>query len=122
MHGRIPSSMVSICLRPSGLFYEEGELLENNKWSFPIRESYQVQQSRKYSATDQKKSVKRLRSEATLDWMVRRADGPGDEDRITRSFLSGGDIFSLNPWDQFLFLDGDGRLRELHFFGKFSST
>ena len=71
----VPSSMLSTCWRPSGLFYEEGELLENNKGSFPIQESFQVQQSRKCSATDQKKSGKRLLSEASLDQMVRGADG-----------------------------------------------
>lgn len=48
--------------------------------------------------------------------------GPDNEDGISRSFLSGGDIFSLNPWDQFLFLDGDARLRELNSIGKISST
>ena len=74
--------------------------------------------------------VQRIRKSLARDSRVRHLwtkwseeqMGPGNADGISRSFLSGGDIFSLNPWDQFLFLDGDARLRELNSIGKISST
>lgn len=122
MHGRFQVQ----CCRPVG-GHQAFSMRRESCWKITKEASPSKKASRFNKAEN---VVQRIRKSLARDSRVRHLwikwseeqMGPGNEDGISRSFLSGGDIFSLNPWDQFLFLDGDARLRELNSIGKISST
>ena len=122
MHGRFQVQ----CCRPVG-GHQAFSMRRESCWKITKEASPSKKASRFNKAEN---VVQRIRKSLARDSRVRHLwikwseeqMGPGNEDGISRSFLSGGDIFSLNPWNQFLFLDGDARLRELNSIGKISST
>ena len=111
MHGRFQVQ----CCRPVG-GHQAFSMRRESCWKITKEASPSKKASRFNKAEN---VVQRIRKSLARDSRVRHLwtkwseeqMGPGSADGISRSFLSGGDIFSLNPWDQFLFLDGDARLR-----------